>query len=830
MPKFTTISTTHVAGQKKHAWEKFRDGGYIAIGWLPDADLSGKTAEEIATRIEAEGYENSREAIEAHSKFRSLEPGDYVAVTNASHGLFGIGVVDGPYEFRPRAHDVGAGDGTNNYSHFRRMKWLLTDYVNRAEVPKTNEKIWEPYGTVGKVVEDVPRYIKMLLGEEQAPASQLGSLYAAFRADPVHRFTNALRQWRAKELRRLLAKPDTISLETFNREVWTHETSVVWRGQRVNGLLAFYEAASTDDRIALEKALEAGEIEFHGNSIWGSGSRVYGAPLKGVTNSEKEANVRRALSCLVEPGLPPMEKYSAMLDVPGFGDNIVTGLVMVFHPEEFAIANEKSGGALRKLGYPADTLEARQRSAAELRQALGASDFIELDLFLYLVSAEKISVGPKPPPPPPPTPPPGSAREIEAIEQFVGSTRYVFPPRVLRRFHAAVHALKDKRFVALTGLSGTGKTLLTKVYAHAYHGIELEKPNPYYQLVPVRPNWNTPRDLLGYRNPILGTYEVTPFLAFMLRAASDPDRMYFAVLDEMNLAPVEYYLSDLLSAMESRQAVPLWTEGAGDSAAPSVVGPRPFADWREGSGIAKEVVRKDLVLWALGRLGGEARNDEIWSLIHDHAIHASSGTAKDSMRRVLQELRGSGQVAQGDAPGEWRLLAGVGSPKAIVPSSVRLPENLCLIGTVNVDETTHSFSDKVLDRAFTIEFWDVDWPEFQLKLATTLSETAGWALPILCEIHELLREHHLDFGYRTADEILRYLHFLSPEAEDRENLDEAIKMKILPKVKGDSRIEDMLGRLRSYLVETFGEDGSSATVVTRMLGEVGQMGSTRFWR
>jgi 5-methylcytosine-specific restriction endonuclease McrBC GTP-binding regulatory subunit McrB len=43
-----------------------------------------------------------------------------------------------------------------------------------------------------------------------------------------------------------------------------------------------------------------------------------------------------------------------------------------------------------------------------------------------------------------------------------------------------------------------------------------------------------------------------------------------------------------------------------------------------------------------------------------------------------------------------------------VPSAVVYPRNLVLIGTVNMDETTHGLSDKIVDRAFVLEFWDVD--------------------------------------------------------------------------------------------------------------------------
>ena len=80
---------------------------------------------------------------------------------------------------------------------------------------------------------------------------------------------------------------------------------------------------------------------------------------------------------------------------------------------------------------------------------------------------------------------------------------------------------------------------------------------PRYEVVPVRADWNDAHGLLGYWNPILDEYSRTPFLDLALRALRDPDRPYFAILDEMNLARVEYYFSDVLSAMESGEAIPL---------------------------------------------------------------------------------------------------------------------------------------------------------------------------------------------------------------------------------------------------------------------------------
>ena len=127
-------------------------------------------------------------------------------------------------------------------------------------------------------------------------------------------------------------------------------------------------------------------------------------------------------------------------------------------------------------------------------------------------------------------------------------------------------------------------------------------------LVPVRADWNDSRGLLGFWNPIFDRYERTDLIDLLLRAADDLEHPYFVILDEMNLARVEYYFSDFLSAMESGEPIPLHSDDALDET---------------------------------------------------------------------------------------------------VPASLQLPPNVFVVGTVNIDETTHAFSPKVLDRASVIEFNDV---------------------------------------------------------------------------------------------------------------------------
>jgi 5-methylcytosine-specific restriction enzyme B len=67
----------------------------------------------------------------------------------------------------------------------------------------------------------------------------------------------------------------------------------------------------------------------------------------------------------------------------------------------------------------------------------------------------------------------------------------------------------------------------------------------------VRPDWTDNRSLLGYYNPLTARYQSTELLALLLRAKADPGQPYFVILDEMNLAKVEYYFSDFLSALEA---------------------------------------------------------------------------------------------------------------------------------------------------------------------------------------------------------------------------------------------------------------------------------------
>ena len=143
------------------------------------------------------------------------------------------------------------------------------------------------------------------------------------------------------------------------------------------------------------------------------------------------------------------------------------------------------------------------------------------------------------------------------------SKRGHFPERVIRRLHAGLWANERRHFAVLTGLSGSGKTLLARAYGEAVAG---ENGGSGRQLctVPVQPGWYDPSALLGYVNPLQGdSYVRSPFLEFLMGAADAPDRPFTVVLDEMNLSRPEQYLAPILSAMETGEALTLHREGDG---------------------------------------------------------------------------------------------------------------------------------------------------------------------------------------------------------------------------------------------------------------------------
>ena len=224
----------------------------------------------------------------------------------------------------------------------------------------------------------------------------LADAFALFRQDPLFQLQVKIRRHRAAELRTLLANPEAIDLEMFNREVWQLESYTSCNGQDITGRiysasLSDTQSISPEEIATFDAAIDEDRFSFHGNAIWGSGTRIYGAPLKHAEEVKLE-NVRQALRILNDVSLTPSERTELIDEIPGFGYNIASGLVMVYHPEEFGLYNAPPRRVLDEIQLPNSTLEKFQESLDSLRRALGADDYLELDWFLYLIHAGMLDV------------------------------------------------------------------------------------------------------------------------------------------------------------------------------------------------------------------------------------------------------------------------------------------------------------------------------------------------------------------------------------------------------------------------------------------------------
>lgn len=337
-------------------------------------------------------------------------------------------------------------------------------------------------------------------------------------------------------------------------------------------------------------------------------------------------------------------------------------------------------------------------------------------------------------------------------------------------------AIRTKPFLLLAGISGTGKSRivrklaqmtvteeLQKKYDKDYNGTNFENDRwnlhtpANFKLIQVKPNWHNSMDVVGYLTNIPEPHYVfTPFVEFIARAWQHQDIPFFLCLDEMNLAPVEEYFAEFLSAIESRS-------------------------FEKHNG--EKVYVTDPIIKPFDSFGPTCCGEMMRYIREDLKI--------DLPLSFENELRHKG---------------------------LTLPKNLIVIGTVNMDETTYSFSRKVLDRAMSFEMNDVDYVKFlkgttddelkaireELKdnlnklltdrhieakeIIPKLGEDAEFVVSYLDKVNKLLAGTPFKLGYRAANEAMLYV-----MAARETCLGDAITamndftlMKILSRFEGDS--------------------------------------------
>lgn len=195
---------------------------------------------------------------------------------------------------------------------------------------------------------------------------------------------------------------------------------------------------------------------------------------------------------------------------------------------------------------------------------------------------------------------------LDGIEGKCKEYGIVFPRRLLRSFHTALKTAEMSPLTVLAGVSGTGKSLLPKLYAH-FGGL-------YFHSVAVQPNWDGKESLLGYFNSIDNRFKPESTLRFLAQASKEcdeahphglRDRVCLALLDEMNLAHPELYFADFLSKLEERRE--------------SIEGKEPELDVDIGTGCDPYGLRLGRnVLWT-----GTMNQDETTKALSDKVIDRS---------------------------------------------------------------------------------------------------------------------------------------------------------------------------------------------------------------
>lgn len=309
--------------------------------------------------------------------------------------------------------------------------------------------------------------------------------------------------------------------------------------------------------------------------------------------------------------------------------------------------------------------------------------------------------------------------QIEQIQSYISHRGFHYPQGLIENLYLS---LKTKPFVILAGVSGTGKTKLVKLFAEA---LGATGDNGQFTLIPVRPDWSDPSDLLGYKD-LSGMFRPGRLAEVLVEASQSENqhKPYFVCLDEMNLARVEYYFSDVLSVIETQE-------------------------WKQDRIVTSKLINRESLL------------PEDQSVFGDLSI----------------------------------------------------PDNVYLIGTVNMDETTHPFSKKVLDRANTIEFNYIDLQQYPslglqeeesilpvhnsflrseyLQLVDVYSEyteLVHTTTEKLVKINHILEEIHSHVGFRIRDSICFYMVYNQRHEllSNDEAFDLQLLQKILPRVQGSS--------------------------------------------
>lgn len=376
------------------------------------------------------------------------------------------------------------------------------------------------------------------------------------------------------------------------------------------------------------------------------------------------------------------------------------------------------------------------------------------------------------------------------------------------RYAKYIRAIQTKPFVLLAGISGTGKSRIVQEFAFKscpkYLQDEKGVTPGNYCMIEVKPNWHDSTELLGYYSNLNGTYQFKKFVKFLIKASLYPDVPFFVCLDEMNLAPVEQYFAEILSILETRKHPKDEMTGEVDM---SKISTQPIIEAQYFKNLGKIVISKNMV-------DGQPYSSDLSDL------------------EIYKKLHGITEQISVDSRVEGRY--------ELVKKGLTLPDNVIIIGTVNMDDTTHHFSRKVIDRAMTIEMnggnladmygrssdleyikdetkqreWQNSFIQRYVTADEVLLTHPEYAndikrlLPARLEkINETMKGTPFEVSYRVLNELTIMVGVMLDGNKENLNIENIVNqavndilvMKILPRIEGDEDMFAMPKRLKKKI-------------------------------
>lgn len=333
------------------------------------------------------------------------------------------------------------------------------------------------------------------------------------------------------------------------------------------------------------------------------------------------------------------------------------------------------------------------------------------------------------------------------------------------RDYAYMAAIKTKPFLILGGFSGTGKSLLVKSLAFATcpcDGVlNISETSPgNYLLVSVKPNWHDATDITGFRSSVNRNYYVTDFMRFLVKAKLHPNVPFFVCLDEMNLAPVEEYFADFLSVIESRKRK------------------------KDGTIVTDAIVPASVF------------NDKDYA--DDFDVFLKIGLKPINEVKDITEF--TAKIKESDSD-ESEFFEQSWLVEELKRDGLTIPQNVIIIGTVNMDDTTNSFSRKVIDRAMTFETIVGTFDSSYFDSDVTLGYVKNYRKGELFISDEVRATEMMEDGRFTLsdEEKNRIIGFINDVNSDLEGTPFKISYRILNETI-------LLYRAKQKIVELMGEE------------------------